>query len=523
MLRLKDNFRKSENGFFEKETTIGMKNVAIWVQQNCWWLLIPIAEELKRRHGARIHLICLTEQDREYWKRQDKNNAIDTFTTTNHFFFEYDKCAEPYEKVCAEARYYEDKYETLLVDALQADRHLGRGFFAGGTGHPRSELSNKATYIKSADIFNKIIKFWEEYFEKTKPGLIVGAPSGIIGKSYAVVARRNGIPIRVLGPSGYLSYFCWAEDEYFTCSQIMKNFESIGDKVKEYVDDKELAALKRNVLGARDYREWSSFGSKIGLAKESIKLLKKHAYRKCKRITKMGNYKLSENLKYLYRTHCDIRAINKLKTIDIKSLSGRSYILYPLQEEPESALGVYSPEFNEQLAVIEMMAKNLPAGTKLIVKEHLVSVGRRPKDFYSTILDIPNVEMVSPYEYAPDIARTARCVATITSSVGTEAAILGVPIITFGIHNNFNFLHHVHLVESWKELRPLLHTLCKDSLPEDKKSREEGGKRYLAALKVSSVDVQWGYDDTKKNEETLRREVKAAYSLLTESLGLNKQ
>lgn len=495
-----------------------MKNIVIWGLSNYNWLWVPLARELKRNHGAKMHFICSTPQDVEHWKKQDNEGVIDTFVSISHFFFEYDNCTDTFQEISKRARYYEEKYNTLVVDVLQSDRHLGRGFSAGGPGHPKSALSEKATYLKSLNIFNKVIRFWEDYFDKTNPDLLIGVVSGITGKSCSAVARSRGIPIRVLNFSKYQSYFHWAIDEYYSFPDVEKNFRMI-DNYKELVDPKEIVALKRLPWTAKNYQKYKQYGLIRMLPKRILSLIKRHAHRKYKGIVTMGNYKLSEQIKHLFRLFRTMRNLDKMNFTDVKELENKSYIFYPLHIEPETALSLLNPEFNEQLALIELLAKNLSAGTLLVVKDHIGGITRRPRDFYSTLFEIPNVVVVSPEAYALEIAKKAKCVVVITSTLGAEAAILGIPVISVGIRNSFNFLPYVYVVESWKELRPLLSRLCCDEEPEEvQKQRKEDGMRYLAALKASSFDLSWSNYTSKNREPATEKEIEVLYPALMKSL-----
>jgi hypothetical protein len=493
-----------------------MKNIVIWDVLSFNWLWLPLAKKLKKNSGAKIHFICSTPQRVEFRKQEDKERIIDSFITTNHFFDEYDNCNDTFGDIISKARYHEDKYNTLVVDILQSDRHLGRGFSAAGVGHPRSELSNKATYIKSLALFNKIVKFWEEYFNRVKPDLIIGISSAIVGKTCSVIARKRGISIRALIIARYQSYFYWVTDEYYSTKLIEKNFKSIAN----YSESVEVP-IKRPLWSNKNYKRHLQYKSKKFLIGQIANQIKRHISRKCKRIITMGNYKLSEDINYLWRMHKMTKCIDTWQTVSMDKLDRLSFVLYPLHKEPESSVGMLSPEFNEQMALIELLAKNLPAGTFLVVKEHLIALGRRPKEFYSILSEIPNVSLLHPYEDASEAARKARAVAVITGTLGTEAAITGIPVISFGIHNNFNFLPHVHVVESWKELRPLLAKLCGEEDTEDaKKRRKEDGMKYLAALKASSVDLHWSDYDSPKRGPATEREVEVLYSSLMGSLGV---
>ena len=475
-----------------------MRNIVVWGRSNYPWLREPFLNRLKAGENAKVHFICAGPEDIIYWKKEDKGKTIDTFVTTNRFFAEYDRCFEPPEEIFGKARRYEEKYGMLVADLLQTDRHLGRGFASGGIGHPKSELSDKASYEKSVTIYNKIIDFWEDYFDRTDPDLIIGVIAGVIGKGCAAVARHRGIPMRTLASAKYKSYYYWIDSEYYTCPDIRRNFESLRSKVVlsgEIEDTGEMWLPEIIAI----HKRFARFSSKRELVKRILAQLKRHIYRRYKRIVSMGNYKLSEQVRYLFRIYRDIKLLDKLKTIDMRKLSGWKYVFVALNTEPEVATGVYSPEFNEQLAMIELLAKNLPAGVRLAVKEHPVAIGRRPRDFYSTIEEIPNAVIVSPKEDALCVIKNALCVAVITSTCGTEAAIMGVPVISFGVHNNFNFLPHAHVVESWKELRPLLSRLCAVDTDEARDKRRKDGLKYLEALKASSIIL-----DTTDNGKNMR-------------------
>ncbi|KKU14090.1 MAG: hypothetical protein UX17_C0002G0023 [Parcubacteria group bacterium GW2011_GWC2_45_7] len=495
-----------------------IKNVVIWGLSNYNWLWVPLAEEIKKQLEAKIHFICNTPKDIAYWKKQDRMGTIDTFITLDFFPSEYNDCSNEVEEIYKEAREYEHRYKTLVMDTLQSDRHLGRGCSAGGIGHPKSELSNNATYIKSVNMFNKAIRFWEDCFDKINPDLIIGISSGVVGKTCSVVARGRGIPIRAFTFAKYQSYFHWGTDEYYSFPEIKQKFKIIEDPDR-LVNAEEIRDLKRLPWSDKNYQRFKRAGSTIAFVEEILLQLRIHASRKYKKIVTMSNYKLFEKIKSAYRTYRAVRNLGSDTFIDHKGLRGMSYVFYPLHIEPETALSLLSPEFNEQLALIELIAKNLPAGTILVVKDHLGGISRRPRDFYSTILGIPNIVMVSPSSYALDIARNARCVIVIASTVGTEAVILGIPVISFGIHNNFNFLPSVHVVESWKELRPLLFNICcSEDTEENKKRRQEDGKRYLAALKASSIDLHWSDYASKDREPATKREVEVIYGSFIGSL-----
>ena len=94
------------------------------------------------------------------------------------------------------------------------------------------------------------------------------------------------------------------------------------------------------------------------------------------------------------------------------------------------------------------------------------------------------------------MVKNARAVSTISGTAGMEAAVLGIPVVTFGRHNIYNFLPHVHPVEREEDLRPALLAALDDHMDRDRTARD--GARFLAALKAASFDLR-GLDLVAQN------------------------
>jgi len=90
---------------------------------------------------------------------------------------------------------------------------------------------------------------------------------------------------------------------------------------------------------------------------------------------------------------------------------------------------VQSPMHTDQSAVIEAIAKTLPGGMKLLVKEHLPMLGRRPAGFYQRLAGLPGVELVSPFENGTTLVRDAALTTAISSTAAWEAMVIGRPTL----------------------------------------------------------------------------------------------
>lgn|GEM_PF-1718036 len=108
------------------------------------------------------------------------------------------------------------------------------------------------------------------------------------------------------------------------------------------------------------------------------------------------------------------------------------YCFFPLQYEPEASILMYSPWFRSQEEAIRLITQALPAGWKLLVKEHPTMMQLRPSQFYKKLKKIPNLRLVSPNIPATPIIQSSKAVFCITGSATLEAKLLDKPAYCLG-------------------------------------------------------------------------------------------
>ena len=109
------------------------------------------------------------------------------------------------------------------------------------------------------------------------------------------------------------------------------------------------------------------------------------------------------------------------------------FIYYPLHAEPERSLLLVAPYFTDQLELISNVAKSIPIGYKLFVKEHKVMglFGWRSLSYYKKILAHPNVELIHPFTNVNEMLDNCSLVVGVGGATGSEAAFHGKPAIVF--------------------------------------------------------------------------------------------
>jgi len=130
------------------------------------------------------------------------------------------------------------------------------------------------------------------------------------------------------------------------------------------------------------------------------------------------------------RTFALGRRLPLLSPPDIERLG--NFAFYPMHFEPEVSLQVFGRPFQNQIELVRALALSLPAGMRLLVKEHPRSLGFRKEAYYRKLLAIPNVRLVDPFVPTVDIVRRAGLVCVVSGSVGLEAIVLGKPLLVFG-------------------------------------------------------------------------------------------
>jgi len=140
---------------------------------------------------------------------------------------------------------------------------------------------------------------------------------------------------------------------------------------------------------------------------------------------------------------------NLIRNIENK----KPFIYFSLQVEPERGVLLGAPLFSNQIEVITNIAKSLPSGYNLYVKEHpfMVIRGWRSISDYKQIMSLPNVTLIHPSVKPDYITKRSSLVISINSTSGLEAGFYNKPSITLS-NQDFSYLPFVHQIKTLDEL-----------------------------------------------------------------------
>jgi hypothetical protein len=140
----------------------------------------------------------------------------------------------------------------------------------------------------------------------------------------------------------------------------------------------------------------------------------------------------------------------------------RPYIYVALSYQPERTTSPLGGVFVHQQLMVDLLARCLPEGWSLYVKEHPVQFEARrafrtqcvrSKDYYDDLASIPCVRLVPMSVGTCELIDNARATAVVTGTVGWEAVNRGRPTLIFGYpwYRGCEGIFHVQTEEACAE------------------------------------------------------------------------
>jgi len=159
------------------------------------------------------------------------------------------------------------------------------------------------------------------------------------------------------------------------------------------------------------------------------------------------------------------------------------FIYFPMATDLERHLLIDSPFFTNQIEVIRSVAKSIPVGFHLYVKENPSNITRdwRPIDQYKELLDIPNVKLIHPSFSNQELLSNCSLVISIAGSSSFEAAFYQKPSIVFG-NVLYSLLPSVHKVDKLEDLPKLIRGCL------NQKPRQEDLDKFLTLLENNTFE-----------------------------------
>lgn len=394
-----------------------IRKCLVWLDNGPYsYLNYGIATSLNKMSNYEFYGMSVTKKDFEFLKKQHTINFKELFY--------YPQCYIE-KKSIPDIDYLRDiekKYELNLW----LDAYSERLFYQYRTefySFSKDEILN---------IIEASIKFFIEFFNRVKPDFIIMQTAGENIANlllYQLAKKMNIVPL-MLNFARLHNLFTLSDN-------------TISSEIAE-----EFNKLKKENSHVKNYN-LNELDSKSQM--ETVKIMQTFVFDKATPFQKMRRYlerlfsepepiyqnkgkRKTKMIKWRISTYFEIKKReNFLNNFASKKVQNDNFVYFPLHTQPEATTLVNAPFFNDQLTLIENIAKSLPVDYLLYVKEHPGQRLKlwRPIDYYKSILQMPNVKLIHPNVDSKLIISKSKLVISITGTSGFEAIIQNKPVLLF--------------------------------------------------------------------------------------------
>lgn len=413
------------------------KKLCFFINQN--FIQFGIANKIQKLGDYELYAIII---DNKKMQKFFENQTIVDFKKIWYFsnFYKEKKTDSKYlQKI-------EEEYQINLWEIIYMDRH----FYA------KYNKFHKFSYDEVLILLEQACRCYEDVIQTINPDFVLAPPiTAYYEQLFYKMCKAKGISVLTTEPTRF-------GDRWYIAKGVFNENET---KKLERTSNKKRTAedihnyLKSHKPPGPDLEEIKDLSkiSKLEKSKALLEFLLTNSHSFQNFYTYQGKTKLKILTKGTARSHLfksrKIESfINKnfVKKIDEKN----PFIYYPMQEEPEKTILMGAPYYTDQVALITNIAKSLPMGYLLYVKEHpsMKMVGWRPTSIYEEIMHLPNVVLVHPTVNGVDLVKKCSLIISIRGTTAMEGAIFQKPAIVFAADYGWDSIPSIYLIKNIQEL-----------------------------------------------------------------------
>lgn len=411
----------------------------ILVYVHGWFIHFGIAKALKEKYPCDVFaIIDFEEKSNEFFD----NQKIVNFEKFWHYKANVsisDKKPDMYYLTSFEKKYNIDLWKIVYTD---------KAFYRYNEFHkfsPETILS----------LIEQECRFFEKILDEAKPNFYLTYHTQSHHENLIYeLCRAKGIRVLMLSPAKVSEKFMISQnglllDDFidYTPTNKFKTKEDLDKYLKEH-DAKKYLSKIRNVSFESHKLDRYKYITKFFLNPDSGNYKTRYSY--------VGQTKSKIFVNKLYRF---FNRKSRRKFIEknlIRKLPDTPFVYFPLHYEPERILMTTAQYFDNQLSVITNVAKSLPIGYRLFVKEHPMqgTIGWRDVSFYKYLMNLPNVTLLHPSVNHDEILPKCSLVTTIAGTTGLEAAFYNKSTIIFSdqIYSKLPFVYRISKLEELPEV-----------------------------------------------------------------------
>jgi hypothetical protein len=314
-------------------------------------------------------------------------------------------------------------------------------------------------------------------------------------------ARRRGIDNLFIEPSFFRGRVFMFRNTFAARRVPGPSSLHVSEEVAAYLDD--ALSKQRVVIPEKDRRHYRGPIRKLidpyNLRRLVEKTTDKYLLRKHEEFAHIAGH-VSRHM----RMWLNFRALSR-RYEDLPP-HGQRFIYYPLHVPADVSLTIRSPQYVDQLSLVDYVARAVPEACAVAIKEHPALIGALDRRRMSDLLTKrDNVRLLKPWINNYEIMRRADLVLTVNSKSGAEALLLGRPVVAIG-DAFYSACNLVRRVDSLSDLPAALTELLNTPVS----TRNSDTRRYFQDVWDASRPGEL-YDCNENNVRTF------AASLLSES------
>jgi hypothetical protein len=450
--------------------------IIFWLNANM--LFFGLATNLQKTYDCKLYaVIDITNRTKKFFEEQNLVNF-------QKIWFLHDHIQKTYKIDIDYLRNFEKKYSINLWQLGFNERIF----------YQHNEFY-KFTQDEILSILEKECKLYESILDEIQPDFLITNETALHQQHlFYEICRKRGIKVLMLNQSKF-AYKCIISQELHKLDS-MPALSKIPSKKRTF--DELL-----NVLTSTDNtKQLQLYSKNFGNSKSSkLKAVSEYIFKSDNSNTEThfsyyGRSKFKVLVDYLIKSRkATTRKSFIDKYLEYEIYDNEQFVLFTLHQEPERTLLIAAPFYTNQLEVIRHIAKSLPPGYKLYVKEHFSQLLRewREISYYKEIIEIPNVRLYHPSANIEPLIQKSSLVISIGGTTSFEAAFYQKPSIIMA-DLGFAILPSVQKLNSLEEL-PLMirHGL-------ETKVNSDDLDKYLSILDEHSFDFDLkGYESNEAN------------------------
>jgi hypothetical protein len=290
----------------------------------------------------------------------------------------------------------------------------------------RSVNRNETYFIPKVITYHSIL---DKIFKENNIGCVVQEYSGFIAPQMLYhVSRYYNVDHISIEPAMYSQRVLFVLNNLFS--------EIKNHKKKSYPPSEELANIidkyvnaKTVVIPQKDKRFFQDMTFKRLLSKDNFNRLINKFHRR---------YVIGVGEEYdtvLWYIIYHIAKLFRRKLLSFyysDQVKSEKYVYFPLHAILDVQLTLRSSEYFNQIALLEYIARSIPYGYRLYIKEHPADIGGTSFSGLRNIIRKYKVRLIHPRNNSFDLIKGASCILTINSKVGFEAIMQGKPVVVLG-------------------------------------------------------------------------------------------